>query len=367
MADQGIRLQLLIGPTLPAPVSYDVIDALTSVEVTDRGHQQDGFQLIFSMGKDSLLDYSLLASGLLDPPSRVIVVVFINTSPAILIDGLITHHQVQPSNQPGQSRLTVTGVDISQKLDFEDKNATHDQQADSTIVDTILSSYPDLVGDVTSTPNTPHRNEKLPTQEETDLACIQRLAQRNGFVFFVEPTDTLMSNRAYWGPDKREGPVQGVLTMNMGAYTNVDRLDFAFDGLRPEEPTVEVIDDQGNVVSIAIPSDVRPPLAARPAPRLRKTFVRDAARLSHDDGTLRMRDVLTQSWDAVDAQGELDALQYGGVLRACQLVAVRGAGQAHDGTYYVKQVTHNIRRGEYRQSFTLTREGHGAVGLQVGT
>jgi hypothetical protein len=367
MKDQGIRLQLLIGPSVPVTAPYEVVDALNSVEVTDRDHEQDGFQMVFSIGKDSLLDYSLLAGGLLDPPSRVIIVVFINAFPSVLIDGLITQHQVQPSNQPGQSRLTVTGVDISLQLDLEDKNATHERQPDSTIVNKILTSY-GLVPAVTTTTSVPDPKEQIPTQQETDLRCVKRLAERNGFVFYVEPTDTPMMNRAYWGPDQRDGSIQGALTMNMGAATNVDRLDFTFDALRPQEPTIEVIDAQtGSVTTIPIPSEVRPPLAAQPAKALRKTYIRDAAGLSQSDGSRRMREILTQSWDAVDARGELDAVQYGGVLRACQLVAVRGAGQLYDGTYYVKQVTHNIRRGEYRQGFSLTREGRGATGLQVGT
>ena len=40
-----------------------------------------------------------------------------------------------------------------------------------------------------------------------------------------------------------------------------------------------------------------------------------------------------------------------------QLVGVRGAGPAFDGLYYVKSVTHKIKRGEYKQNFTLTRNG----------
>jgi hypothetical protein len=39
---------------------------------------------------------------------------------------------------------------------------------------------------------------------------------------------------------------------------------------------------------------------------------------------------------------------------------VRGAGQYYDGNYYVKSVTHNIKRGEYKQNFTLTRGGIGS-------
>ena len=45
------------------------------------------------------------------------------------------------------------------------------------------------------------------------------------------------------------------------------------------------------------------------------------------------------------------------MLKARSLVGVRGAGVAYDGLYYVKSVTHNIKRGAYTQNFTLVREG----------
>jgi hypothetical protein len=64
-----------------------------------------------------------------------------------------------------------------------------------------------------------------------------------------------------------------------------------------------------------------------------------------------------QHSDAVSGTGSLDALRYGRVLKARQLVGVRGAGEAFDGLYYVKGVTHKIKRGEYKQSFSLTRNG----------
>jgi hypothetical protein len=39
------------------------------------------------------------------------------------------------------------------------------------------------------------------------------------------------------------------------------------------------------------------------------------------------------------------------------LVGVRGVGIAYDGLYYVSSVTSNLRRGEFKQSFELTRNG----------
>ncbi|HEY9662289.1 MAG TPA: hypothetical protein V6C65_27855, partial [Allocoleopsis sp.] len=64
-----------------------------------------------------------------------------------------------------------------------------------------------------------------------------------------------------------------------------------------------------------------------------------------------------QSAQAVTATGSLDVLRYGRVLQARELVGVRGAGTAFDGLYYVKSVTHKLKRGEYKQDFTLTRNG----------
>jgi hypothetical protein len=69
----------------------------------------------------------------------------------------------------------------------------------------------------------------------------------------------------------------------------------------------------------------------------------------------------TNSPDAVRGEGEIDTVRYGHVLRARKLVGVRGAGLSYDGNYYVRRVTHNISRGDYKQSFTVSREGTGAT------
>ena len=61
--------------------------------------------------------------------------------------------------------------------------------------------------------------------------------------------------------------------------------------------------------------------------------------------------------DTVEARGTLDVMRYGRLLKARKLVGVRGAGLAFDGLYYVKSVTHEIKRGEYKQSFELSRNG----------
>ena len=70
---------------------------------------------------------------------------------------------------------------------------------------------------------------------------------------------------------------------------------------------------------------------------------------------------LFEGTDVVTASGQLDVLRYGKVFKARQLCSVRGGGAYYDGLYYVKSVTHDIKRGEYKQSFSLARGGTGST------
>jgi len=65
----------------------------------------------------------------------------------------------------------------------------------------------------------------------------------------------------------------------------------------------------------------------------------------------------SKSADAVTANGSLDVLRYGRLLKARKLVGVRGVGHAFNGLYYVEKVTSSIKRGEFKQSFQLSRNG----------
>lgn len=365
MPDLGVRLQLFIGPTVPLPAPYPVIDALRSLEVTNRDRERDGFEMRFSLGKDSLLDYGLLLNGFFDPPNRVIIAVLIGVLPQVLIDGIITQHQVVPSNRPGESTLVVTGEDISLRLDLEEKNETYPNQPDSVIVLRLLAAYATygLVPMVTPTTDVPIQINRIPTQQGTDLAYIRELARRNGFVFYIEPTPVPGVNTAYWGLDNRLGLPQPALTMNMGADTNVDTpINFTFNALGPATPQVTIVEPFTKLaIPIPVPSGLHPPLVRQPAASLRKTLPRDTANLNPAQAALRALSTAGESADAVTASGEVDAVRYGRALRSRRLVGMRGVGQSYDGNYYVKEVTHRIQRGEYKQSFTLTREGRGAL------
>ena len=108
--------------------------------------------------------------------------------------------------------------------------------------------------------------------------------------------------------------------------------------------------------------DPRLPLARQRATALRTTVLRDVAQLDQSEASLVASTLASDNADAVTGTGTVDVVRYGQILRARKLVNLLGAGRGFDGQYYVKQVTHTIKRGEYKQDFSLKREGRGRLG-----
>jgi hypothetical protein len=132
---------------------------------------------------------------------------------------------------------------------------------------------------------------------------------------------------------------------------------------------VSIIDPlTGLAIQLPALSAFLPSLTSKPVKPLRKTFSRDTANLTFAQALLKLFTSSSETSDTIDANGVVDAVRYGRALRARRLVDVRGAGQSYDGTYYVRQVVHEIRRlptGDYKQRFSLTREGRGAAGTSI--
>jgi hypothetical protein len=146
----------------------------------------------------------------------------------------------------------------------------------------------------------------------------------------------------------------------MDAHSNVENLSFSFDAEHKTLPVIFIQNQQTHVpIPIPIPdiTPLNPPLGLIPPIPRKLEYMAETAKLSPIQAVLIGLTKAARSSDAVTGNGSLDVLRYGRVLKSRQLVGVRGAGMAFDGLYYVKSVTHNIKRGEYKQSFTLTRNG----------
>jgi len=284
-----------------------------------------------------------------------------------LIDGIITNHQFSPSNEPGGSTLTITGEDLSVKMDMEEKNQEHVAQADPIIVTMALLSY-GLIPLVIPPPaiDQPIPIDRTPVQQSTDLQMVRRLAARYGYVFYVQPGPAPMLNFGYWGPKKRVDLPQKALSVNMGPETNVKNVRFQLNGLAPVLVEGSVQDRLLNsTVPVMTFLSTNPPLSLMPTLLVHMADVRKQQ--YRESGTNAMQalahaqGITDRSNDSVTVQGELDALRYNDILQARGLVGLRGAGFSYDGFYYVKNVSHRIQRGNYAQQFTLSRDGLGSL------
>ena len=369
----GITLTLLAGKTVPLPAPPFVTEALESVEVTHSDSERSGFQLTFQVGRSGpadLLDYPLLSTPLFDPFNRVVMIVTIGIRPRVLMDGMVTHQELSPSNDAGGSRLTVTGEDVSVMMDLEEKIHEHPAQDETIIAAKIIASYaqygllPLVIPPFVIDPPIPI--ERTPVQRATDLQYLSEMAQRFSYVFYVAPGPFPLSNTAYWGPPRRLDLPQRALSVNLGSDTNVDSISFRNDAMGPLMVRGKIQDrDTDESVPVLTFASTRPPLSPMPSWLINQPNVR-TVQFSTDglnvmQALARAQAMTDASVDNITASGELDGIRYGDVLQARSVVGVRGAGFNYDGFFYVKSVTHTIRKHDYKQRFSLSREGVGSL------
>ncbi len=364
--NQGFYLSLRMGAMNPDPVPQAVIDALTDVSVSSTVGSQGGFQMKFTLGKNSPLSQNLLPSGFFDPRQRVIITVIVNGTPTVLMDGIITKQDVAPSSDPGKSTLTVTGLDISALMDFIDLTGIpYPALPNFAIVDIVLAKYllfgvvPVVIPDVINIIRNPI--DRFPKQQGTDYQYVTTLAQNSGYSFYIDPGPQPGNSIAYWGPDYGGFlPTQPALSINLDGSTNVDSLSFSYDGLAATQYIATILEPNTRIpIPIPIPNIdfLKASLSAKAPTPLKSRIIGNLASKSFGEAALLVIGALMATADAISGTGSLDVIRYGHVLKARQKVAIRGAGDYYDGLYNVKSVTHSIKRGEYKQNFTLVRGG----------
>jgi len=367
--NQGFYLTLMMGGFSASPVPQAVVDALTEVQVNSSVGSQGGFQLKFTLGKNSTLA-QMHASGFFDPRQRVIIAVTVNGSTEVLMDGIITRQDLTPSGAAGKSTLSVTGIDLTALMDFIDLTGIpYPALPMFVIVEMILAKYavlgviPVAIPPLLALIQNPIQS--FLKQVGTDYRYVQYLASKVGAVFYLDPGPKPGMSMAYWGPDlsKMFGGPQPALSINLDANSNLDSLSFSYDGTLATNYLVTIIEpNTGLPIPIPLPSIdlIKAPQAAHAPTPLKYEQLSPIASEDPIGAALAGLAKLFETADVVSASGQLDVIRYGQVFKARQLAAVRGAGSYYDGNYYVKSVTHNIKRGEYKQSFTLTRGGTGS-------
>jgi len=331
-----LYLTLLAGQVQATPVPKPLMDAFTDAEITVSATGKSGFQLSFTLANSSPLQlYFLLAMGAPVPLIRVILVASFGGLPQVVMDGMVKHTEVVPDAMQGSSKLVITGDDLSAVMDLTDSSGfpfpslTPDQR-----VVAILAKYatfgivPNVFPVVTPDADSP--SVRIPSQKGTDLAYIQQLAKEAGYVFFMQPGPMPGSCQAYWGPQIKIGVPQPALNVNLDSWTNVESLNFRYEPQNAVAPIIYLQDQTTGVVTqlaISGANPLNPPLGSVvPVPQ--KTVP------------------LAYTAKLTPAQ----ALMAGYAKAAETADIVSG-----DGLYYVDSTKHQIKLGEYKQSFTLKR------------
>lgn len=362
--DSPLYISMLAGPVEAVPVPKPLIDAFVSAEVTESATEPSGFQLTFTLADESILQtFLILTASSPVPLLRVILTVNFGGLPQVIVDGMIEHHEVQPDAMHGSSKLVVTGHDMSALLNLiEFTGLPYPAMSPDLRVLLILAKYapfgiiPEVVP--VPVPDISVPVKQIPVQQGTDLAYIKHLADEVGYVFYVTPGPVPGTSQAYWGPEVRIGTPQPALNVNMDSWTNVESLSFRY---QPQGSVLPIVFIQESLSGVTIPipippvTPLNPPLGvAVPIPQQVHQLDDTAKRSPAEALMLGIAEAIKYA-DVVTVDGSLDVVRYGQILRARSLVGVRGAGLAFNGMHYVDRVTHQLKPGEYKQSFVLKR------------
>lgn len=360
-----VILSLLIGPVVPVPIPRAIVDSLTNVKIINSAGSPSGFEMTFAFNSNLLLNGLLLLLGQVGPFIRVIIMVNLNGSQEVLMDGVITEQSNTPDLQAGTSVLSIKGTDLTAVMGmFDFTGIPYPAMPAEARVALIVAKYamfgmvpvviPSVFMDI------PIPTKRIPVHQGTDLEYVNKLASDVGYVFYITPGPVPGTNTAYWGPEIKVGVPQPALNANWDGLTNLTSISFSFSGDSSSIPIVFIQNEETKApIPIPIPSigPLNPPLGLIPPFPSNFPVMNNTANLNPVQAVALGLAEASKTADAVTGSGSLNVVKYGHILKARGLVGVRGVGEAFNGLYYVKSVTHNIKAGEYTQDFTLTRNG----------
>jgi phage protein D len=353
------------------PAGPDLLAAIRQVEVEDHADMADMVRLQVAIGiQDGCSGWSVVDEDIFARLTKLRIDVTIGSGRA---ETLMVSHVVETSatfaNQPGGSMLNVVAMDPTVLMNLNEVVKAWPNMADSDVANSIFSA-----GDYRFTPivdNTSWRrqeNDQTLTQRGTDMQLLQQLAERNGFEVYVETNGFTGQVEGHFHAPRLTQPPQGALSVNMRDATNVNNFNARYDMLRPataEATNLDVSsreDQQSEATRSQLPSLGQQSALASSQQRRVLPSRTGLART----GELRTyaQAVADRSSLSITADGELNTVAYGGLLRAKRPVMVRGAGRQFSGTYYVQRVHHVFTPDSYTQNFTLVRNATGLSGTE---
>ena len=353
------------------PASQELLQAIQQIEVEDHANMADMLRLQVVIGvKDGCAGWSVIDDDLFNRLANIRIAVAVGSGRAeTLINAYVIETNATFANQPGSSILNVVAMDPTVLMSLEEKVKPWPNMADSDVASTIFTSPEYKFATVIDTTTWRRQeNDQTMIQRGTDIQFLQQLARRNGFEVYVETNGTTGIVEGHFHAPPLDLPPQGVLSVNMRDATNVNSFNARFDMLRPSTAQATNLDVESRENQQAQVSSSRLTALGREtaltAQRQRRVLPSQTGLTRTGELQAYAQAVVDQSALAITAEGELNTVAYGGLMRAKRPILVRGAGQQFSGTYYVERVHHILTPDSYKQNFTLRRNAVGLSGKE---
>lgn len=346
------------------------MSAIQQIDVEEHAELADMMRLRLAIGvKEDGSKWTIIDEGLLDRLSKVRIDITVGSRTETLMTTYVIRTSASLSNQPGESSFDVVAMGPTVLMNLEETIRAWPDMSDSEIATAVFSDAKYRFKPIVDSTDV-HRSleEHQVIQRETDIRFLQRLARRNGFECYVEVNPKSGKPEGHFHAPRPDKAPQGALSVNLGEATNVNAFTASYDMLRPTTARVVGLDIESQSDQ---PADIdrlkistlgkAPTLGGN---RIRHVLLGQTGLAQTGElQTLAQATVDRFAW-AIQADGELNTVAYGGLLRAKRPIQVRGAGLRFSGTYYVERVLHTFTSDGYVQQFTLRRNALGVPGKE---
>jgi hypothetical protein len=202
------------------------------------------------------------------------------------------------------------------------------------------------------------------TQRGTDIRFLRRLARRNGFDCYVTPEPVSGLDQGIFAAPTLTGPPVSVLSVAMGSATNVRNLSVRYDMTRPATAVAVDLDTQTKLPQAGVA-----PLATSAPMGIEPTLLRLLAGGALAGGvTPTVLAANTGGFTTAELQPTAMAMANRssfGVIRAGDLIALRGAGRVFNGLYQASKVRLTVGADKFEQHITARRNAVTMTGTEA--
>jgi phage protein D len=352
------------------PAGADLLSAIQQIEVEEHADMADMLRLRLATAvREDGAGWTIVDAETFRRLTNIKLQITVGSGlPALVADTYVIEASVDFSNEPGQSVLNVVAMDPTVLMNLEEKARPWPSMADGDIATVIFGEY-GFAPQVDATQPTRQETDTITTQRGTDIQFLRGLARRNGYECYIETQPLVGVTEGHFHPPRLQQVPLATLTVNMGEATNVNTFSIRHNMLRPTTVQIADVDigdrsdQQAQVESTSLTELGSRSLLSVDRPR-RTLLSRTGLSQTGEMQTFAQAVVDQAAW-AIIANGELNTVAYGGLLRVRRPVNVRGVGQQFSGTYYVEKVLHAFSGEEYTQRFTLRRNAQGLTGTEM--